>query len=206
MPIDHKAKENVVATSTIIFECGVIVVVDASYEPNVPLLVPIPNQITTTGETLRYQVLWPAQMDSKKFKKQWNKETTLSSKDENPVDINNFVASVGLLLKEGKVKDLATIAVRLRLQGVHFLKKMKILNSIIAQPAVSFTPAFCGLNFPVFNIREYHSHFFHIFLPGKATRMKTKIGEALASSPASFMTRWYALSSHQAGFSYEMDI
>ena len=45
-------KENVVAVGTIILECGVnfLVVVDASYEPNAPLLVPIPNQITTIGE------------------------------------------------------------------------------------------------------------------------------------------------------------
>ncbi|RVW77665.1 hypothetical protein CK203_053390 [Vitis vinifera] len=107
-------KENVVAAGTIILECGVnfLVVVDASYEPNVPLPVPIPNQIKTIGEALGYQVLWPAQMvsltthpiqDSKKFKKQRNKETRLSSKDENPVDIKNFATLVGLLLKEGKV-------------------------------------------------------------------------------------------------------
>ncbi|RVW63381.1 hypothetical protein CK203_060588 [Vitis vinifera] len=57
-------KENVVAAGTIILECGVnfLVVVDASYEPNAPLPVPIPNQITTIGEALGYQVLWPAQM------------------------------------------------------------------------------------------------------------------------------------------------
>ncbi|KAL6323705.1 hypothetical protein AAG906_002173 [Vitis piasezkii] len=41
--------------------------------------------------------------DSKKFKKQRNEETRLSSKDENPVDIKNFATLVGLLLKEGKV-------------------------------------------------------------------------------------------------------
>ncbi|RVX18427.1 hypothetical protein CK203_006309 [Vitis vinifera] len=59
-------KENVVAAGTIILECGVnfLVVVDASYEPNAPLPVPIPNQITTIGEALGYQVLWPAQMVS----------------------------------------------------------------------------------------------------------------------------------------------
>ncbi|KAL6315985.1 hypothetical protein AAG906_014910 [Vitis piasezkii] len=98
-------KENVVVASTIILECGVnfLVIVDTSYEPNAPLLVPIPNQITTIGEALGYQVLWPAQMDSKKFKKQWNKETQLSYKDENPIDIKNFATLVGLLLKEGKV-------------------------------------------------------------------------------------------------------
>ena len=59
-------KENVVAAGTIILECGVnfLVVVDASYELNAPLPVPIPNQITTIGEALGYQVLWPAQMVS----------------------------------------------------------------------------------------------------------------------------------------------
>ena len=59
-------KENVVAAGTIILECGVnfLVVVDASYEPNAPVPVPIPNQITTIGEALRYQVLWSAQMVS----------------------------------------------------------------------------------------------------------------------------------------------
>ena len=59
-------KENVVAVGTIILECGVnfLVVVDASYEPNAPLHVPIPNQITTIAEAIRYQVLWPAQMVS----------------------------------------------------------------------------------------------------------------------------------------------
>ena len=59
-------KENVVVASTIVLECGVnfLVVVDTSYEPNAPLLVPIPNQITTIGEALGYQVLWPAQMVS----------------------------------------------------------------------------------------------------------------------------------------------
>ncbi|RVW96399.1 hypothetical protein CK203_029776 [Vitis vinifera] len=85
---------------------------DASYEPNALLLVLIPNQITTIAEAIRYQVLWPAQMvsltthsiqDSNKFKKQRNKETRLSSKDENPIDIKNFAILVGLLLKEGKV-------------------------------------------------------------------------------------------------------
>ena len=59
-------KENVVVVGTIILECGVnfLVVVDASYEPNAPLPVPIPNQITTIGEAHVYQVLWPAQMVS----------------------------------------------------------------------------------------------------------------------------------------------
>ena len=61
-----ETKENVVAVGTIILECGVnfLVVVDASYELNAPLPVPIPNQITTIGEALGYQVLWPTQMVS----------------------------------------------------------------------------------------------------------------------------------------------
>ncbi|RVW60630.1 hypothetical protein CK203_048850 [Vitis vinifera] len=107
-------KENVVAAGTIILECSVnfLVVVDASYKLNAPLSVPISNQITTIGDALGYQVLWPAQMvsltthpiqDSKKFKKQRNEETRLSSKDENPIDIKNFATLVGLLLKEGKL-------------------------------------------------------------------------------------------------------
>ncbi|RVW13297.1 hypothetical protein CK203_103428 [Vitis vinifera] len=47
-------KENVVVAGIIILECSVnfLVVVDASYEPNAPLPVPIPNQITTIGESL----------------------------------------------------------------------------------------------------------------------------------------------------------
>ncbi|KAL6336198.1 hypothetical protein AAG906_011080 [Vitis piasezkii] len=109
-----KFKYSFYLPSTIILECGVnfLVVVDASYEPNALLLVLIPNQITTIGEAIRYQVLWPTQMvsltthsiqDSNKFKKQRNKETRLSSKDENPIDIKNFAILVGLLLKEGKV-------------------------------------------------------------------------------------------------------
>ena len=61
-----ETKENVVAAGTIILECSVnfLVVVDASYEPKAPFPVPIPNQITTIGEALRYQVLWPSQMIS----------------------------------------------------------------------------------------------------------------------------------------------
>ena len=56
-------KENVVLASIIILEYSVnfLVVVDASYEPNAPLPVPIPNQIKTIGEALGYQVLWSAQ-------------------------------------------------------------------------------------------------------------------------------------------------
>ncbi|RVW89695.1 hypothetical protein CK203_047277 [Vitis vinifera] len=91
-----RTKENVVAAGTIILECGVnfLVVVDASYEPNAPLLVHIPNQITTIGEALGYQVLWPTQMVSL---------TTHPIQDEDLVDIKNFATLVRLLLKEGKV-------------------------------------------------------------------------------------------------------
>ena len=57
-------KENVVAAGTIVHECGVnfLLVVDASYDPNAILLVPIPIQITTVGGAIRHQVLWPAQL------------------------------------------------------------------------------------------------------------------------------------------------
>ena len=53
-------KENVVAAGTIVLKCGVnfLVAVDASYDPNALLPMPIPSQITTIG----HQVLWPAQL------------------------------------------------------------------------------------------------------------------------------------------------
>ena len=59
-----RIKENVVAAGTIVLECGVnfLVVVDASYDPNALLLVPIPNQITTIGDAIRHQVLWSTQL------------------------------------------------------------------------------------------------------------------------------------------------
>ena len=57
-------KQNVVAAGTIVLECGVnfLLVVDASYDPNALLLVPIPSQITTIGGAIGHQVLWPAQL------------------------------------------------------------------------------------------------------------------------------------------------
>ena len=59
-----RIKENVVAAGTIVLECGVnfLVVVDASYDPNALLLVPIPSQITTIGDAIRHQVLWSTQL------------------------------------------------------------------------------------------------------------------------------------------------
>ena len=57
-------KENVVAAGTIVLECGVnfLVAVDASYDPNSLLPVPIPSQITTIGDAIGHQVLWLAQL------------------------------------------------------------------------------------------------------------------------------------------------
>ena len=55
-------KENVVAVGTIVFECGVnfLVAVDASYDPNELLPMPIPSELTTIGDAIGHQVLWPA--------------------------------------------------------------------------------------------------------------------------------------------------
>ena len=55
-------KENIVAGWTILRECGpnYLVVVDAPYEPNASLPIPIPNDITTIGEGVGYEVLWLA--------------------------------------------------------------------------------------------------------------------------------------------------
>ena len=57
-------KENVVAAGTIVIECGVnfLVVVDASYDPNALLHVPIPSQITIIGDAIGHQVLLPTQL------------------------------------------------------------------------------------------------------------------------------------------------
>ena len=57
-------KENIVAGGTIVRECGpnYLVVVDAPYEPNTSLPIPIPNDITTIGEAVGYEVLWPAHL------------------------------------------------------------------------------------------------------------------------------------------------
>ena len=57
-------KENVVAAGTVVLECGVnfLLIMDASYDPNALLLVPIPSQITTIGYAIGHQVLWPTQL------------------------------------------------------------------------------------------------------------------------------------------------
>ena len=57
-------KENVVAAGTVVLECGVnfLLIMDASYDPNALLLVPIPSQITTIGDAIGHQVLWPTQL------------------------------------------------------------------------------------------------------------------------------------------------
>ena len=52
-------KENIVAGGTIVHECDphYLVVVDAPYEPNTSLPIPIPYDITTLGEAVGYKVL-----------------------------------------------------------------------------------------------------------------------------------------------------
>ena len=52
-------KENIVVGGTIVHECGpnYLVVVDAPYEPNTLLPIPIHDDITTIGEAIRYEVL-----------------------------------------------------------------------------------------------------------------------------------------------------
>ena len=57
-------KENIVAGGTIVCECGLkyLVVVDAPYEPNTSLPIPIPDDITTIGEAVENEVLWPAHL------------------------------------------------------------------------------------------------------------------------------------------------
>ena len=57
-------KENIVACGTIVRECGpkYLVVVDAPYGPNTSLPIPIPDDITTIGEAVGYDVLWPAHL------------------------------------------------------------------------------------------------------------------------------------------------
>ena len=57
-------KENIVAGGTIVRECGpnYLVVVDASYEPNTTLPIPIHSEIATIGTAVGYEVLWPAHL------------------------------------------------------------------------------------------------------------------------------------------------
>ena len=39
-----------------------LVAMNVSYEPNVPLPVSISSQVTTIGEAIEHQFLWPAQL------------------------------------------------------------------------------------------------------------------------------------------------
>ena len=57
-------KENIVASGTIVRECcpNYLVVVDAPYESNTSLPIPIPSEITIIGTTDGYEVLWPAHL------------------------------------------------------------------------------------------------------------------------------------------------
>ena len=57
-------KENIVAGGTIVRECGpnYLVVVDALYEPNTALPIPIHSEIATIGTAIGYEVLWPAHL------------------------------------------------------------------------------------------------------------------------------------------------
>ena len=54
-----ETKENVVGGRTIIMDCGLsyFVVVDAPYESNAPLPIPISDQTTLVGAVVGYQVL-----------------------------------------------------------------------------------------------------------------------------------------------------
>ena len=62
--LDVSRKENIVAGEAIVRECGpnYLVVVDASYEPNTSLPIPIPDNITTVREVVGYGVLWPVHL------------------------------------------------------------------------------------------------------------------------------------------------
>ncbi|RVW79489.1 hypothetical protein CK203_050087 [Vitis vinifera] len=52
------------ASRTIVMDCGpnYLVVLDAPYESNTPLPIPIPGQATTVGAAVSYQVLWPTHL------------------------------------------------------------------------------------------------------------------------------------------------
>ncbi|RVW12492.1 hypothetical protein CK203_093479 [Vitis vinifera] len=57
-------RENTVAGGTIVMDCGpnYLVVLDAPYESNTPLPIPILGQATTVGAAVGYQVLWPTHL------------------------------------------------------------------------------------------------------------------------------------------------
>ena len=57
-------RENTMAGGTIVMDCGpnYVVVLDAPYESNTPLPIPIPGQATTIGAAVGYQVLWPTHL------------------------------------------------------------------------------------------------------------------------------------------------
>ncbi|RVW56874.1 hypothetical protein CK203_078519 [Vitis vinifera] len=112
-------RENTVAGGTIVMDCGpnYLVVLDAPYESNTPLPIPIPGQATTVGAAVGYQVLWPTHLVnlSTKFikgshigKRQKTTENDLKI-GENPQDINNFDALVGLMLNEGKAQGVESL-------------------------------------------------------------------------------------------------
>ncbi|RVW87691.1 hypothetical protein CK203_057234 [Vitis vinifera] len=111
-------RENTVAGGTIVMDCGpnYLVVLDAPYESYTPLPIPIPGQATTVGAAVGYQVLWPTHLvnlstkfikGSHKGKRQKTTENDLKI-GENPQDINNFDALVGLMLNEGKAQALVS--------------------------------------------------------------------------------------------------
>ncbi|XP_059592843.1 uncharacterized protein LOC104878643 [Vitis vinifera] len=93
-------RENTVAGGTIVMDCGpnYLVVLDAPYESNTPLPIPIHGQATTVGAAVGYQ-------GSQKGKRQKTTENDLKI-GENPQDINNFDALVGLMLNEGKAQGV----------------------------------------------------------------------------------------------------
>ncbi|RVX13376.1 hypothetical protein CK203_021010 [Vitis vinifera] len=131
-------RENTVAGGTIVMDCGpnYLVVLDAPYESNTPLPIPIPGQATTVGAAVGYQVLWPTHLvnlstkfikGSQKGKRQKTTENDLKI-GENPQDINNFDALVGLMLNEGKA------------QGVEHLQK-KLSDARLTERFAFINPA-----------------------------------------------------------------
>ncbi|RVW62898.1 hypothetical protein CK203_059763 [Vitis vinifera] len=129
-------RENTVAGGTIVMDCGpnYLVVLDAPYESNTPLLIPIPAQATTVGAAVGYQVLWPTHLvnlstklikGSQKGKRQKTTENELKI-GENPQDINNFDALVGLMLNEGKTQGVEVlVALDMRTMTAYYLDLMQ---------------------------------------------------------------------------------